>query len=65
VSLFASRRPDSSNGGDQVSGLFDLTGKTAVVTGGSRGIGLMIARAREPATGSRAGLTGRPCDLTP
>ena len=27
-----------------MSGLFDLTGKTAVVTGGSRGIGLMIAR---------------------
>jgi NAD(P)-dependent dehydrogenase (short-subunit alcohol dehydrogenase family) len=26
-----------------VSGLFDLTGKTAVVSGGSRGIGLMIA----------------------
>ncbi len=25
-------------------GLFDLTGKTALVTGGSRGIGLMIAR---------------------
>lgn len=25
-------------------GLFDLTGKTAVVTGGTRGIGLMIAR---------------------
>ena len=27
-----------------MSGLFDLTGKTAVVSGGSRGIGLMIAR---------------------
>ncbi|MCU1593931.1 MAG: 3-oxoacyl-[acyl-carrier-protein] reductase, partial [Frankiales bacterium] len=25
-------------------GLFDLTGKHALVTGGSRGIGLMIAR---------------------
>jgi NAD(P)-dependent dehydrogenase (short-subunit alcohol dehydrogenase family) len=27
-----------------MSGLFDVTGKTALVTGGSRGIGLMIAR---------------------
>ena len=36
--------PYPTNGGDHVSGLFDLTGKTAVVTGGSRGIGLMIAR---------------------
>ena len=38
------RCPDPINGGDHVSGLFDLTGKTAVVSGGSRGIGLMIAR---------------------
>src|SRR5512135_2523472 len=36
--------PYPTNGGDHMSGLFDLTGKTAVVTGGSRGIGLMIAR---------------------
>src|SRR4051812_30747446 len=27
-----------------MTGLFDITGKTALVTGGSRGIGLMIAR---------------------
>src|SRR5438270_13045904 len=27
-----------------MAGLFDVSGKTAVVTGGSRGIGLMIAR---------------------
>src|ERR1700678_4696095 len=27
-----------------VSKLFDISGKTALVTGGSRGIGLMIAR---------------------
>src|SRR6266478_2632242 len=28
----------------EIMDLFDLSGKTAVVTGGSRGIGLMIAR---------------------
>src|SRR5262249_43371274 len=27
-----------------MAGLFDIAGKTALVTGGSRGIGLMIAR---------------------
>ena len=27
-----------------VAGLFDVAGKSAVVTGGTRGIGLMIAR---------------------
>src|SRR6202000_3498839 len=27
-----------------ISSLFDISGKTAVITGGSRGIGLMIAR---------------------
>ena len=27
-----------------MSDLFDISGKTALVTGGSRGIGLMIAR---------------------
>src|SRR3954466_6670089 len=27
-----------------MTGLFDIAGKTALVTGGSRGIGLMIAR---------------------
>jgi len=27
-----------------MNGLFDISGKTALVTGGSRGIGLMIAR---------------------
>jgi len=28
-----------------MNGLFSIAGKTALVTGGSRGIGLMIARA--------------------
>jgi NAD(P)-dependent dehydrogenase (short-subunit alcohol dehydrogenase family) len=31
-------------GADGATGLFDVAGKTALVTGGSRGIGLMIAR---------------------
>ncbi len=30
--------------GDSMNDLFDVSGKTALVTGGSRGIGLMIAR---------------------
>src|SRR4029078_9715118 len=30
--------------GDTVANLFDISGKSALVTGGSRGIGLMIAR---------------------
>jgi NAD(P)-dependent dehydrogenase (short-subunit alcohol dehydrogenase family) len=61
VSLFASRCPDSSNGGDHVSGLFDLTGKTAVVTGGSRGIGLMIARGLAQA-GASVAVSSRKAD---
>ncbi len=31
-------------GSEYLMDLFDLTGKTAVVTGGTRGIGLMISR---------------------
>jgi NAD(P)-dependent dehydrogenase (short-subunit alcohol dehydrogenase family) len=34
----------SSEERDDASGLFDISGKIALVTGGSRGIGLMIAR---------------------
>ena len=37
------RPPDRPSGGVGVD-LFDLTGKVAVVTGGTRGIGLMMAR---------------------
>ena len=41
--------------------LFDLTGKTAVVTGGSRGIGLMIARGLLEA-GARVYISSRKAD---
>jgi len=41
--------------------LFDLSGKTAVVTGGSRGIGLMIARGLLEA-GARAYISSRKAD---
>ncbi len=39
--------------------LFDLTGKTAVVTGGSRGIGLMIARGLLEAGAARIYISSR------
>src|SRR5215469_1856078 len=38
------RRPSLDSARESSMDLFDLSGKTAVVTGGSRGIGLMIAR---------------------
>ena len=41
--------------------LFDLSGKTAVVTGGSRGIGLMIARGLLEA-GARVYISSRKAD---
>src|SRR5262245_14101685 len=41
--------------------LFDLTGKTALVTGGSRGIGLMIARGLLDA-GARVYISSRKAD---
>src|SRR5215470_18724061 len=39
--------------------LFDLTGKTAVVTGGTRGIGLMIARGLLQAGATRIYISSR------
>jgi NAD(P)-dependent dehydrogenase (short-subunit alcohol dehydrogenase family) len=41
-----------------VSELFDVSGKTALVTGGSRGIGLMIVRGLATA-GARALISSR------
>jgi hypothetical protein len=38
------RRLAMSDPRPSTSGLFDVAGKSALVTGGSRGIGLMIAR---------------------
>jgi NAD(P)-dependent dehydrogenase (short-subunit alcohol dehydrogenase family) len=49
---------DASNDGRNVMELFDLTGKVAVVTGGTRGIGLMIARGLLEA-GARVYITSR------
>lgn len=42
--------------------LFDLTGKTAVVTGGTRGIGLMIARGLLQAGAARVYISSRKAD---
>jgi len=41
-----------------MSGLFDLTGRTALVTGSTRGLGLALARALADA-GARVGINGR------
>ena len=45
----------------EIMDLFDLSGKTAVVTGGSRGIGLMIARGLLEA-GARVYISSRKVD---
>ena len=42
--------------------LFDLTGKVAVVTGGTRGIGLMIARGLLQAGAARVYISSRKAD---
>lgn len=42
--------------------LFDLSGKTAVVTGGTRGIGLMIARGLLQGGASKVYITSRKAD---
>jgi NAD(P)-dependent dehydrogenase (short-subunit alcohol dehydrogenase family) len=44
-----------------VSALFDLTGKTALVTGSTRGLGLAMARALADA-GARVAINGRTAD---
>jgi len=41
--------------------LFDLTGRTALVTGSTRGLGLALARALTGA-GARVGINGRSCE---
>src|ERR1700745_1842305 len=45
----------------EIMDLFDLSGKTGVVTGGSRGIGLMIARGLLEA-GARVYISSRKAD---
>ena len=42
--------------------LFDLTGKTAVVSGGTRGIGLMIVRGLLQAGADRVYISSRKAD---
>ncbi len=61
--LSAQRRrwPLPWSGMGEIMDLFDLSGKTAVVTGGSRGIGLMIARGLLEA-GARVYISSRKAD---
>src|SRR5215469_8465010 len=55
------RRPSLDSARESSMDLFDLSGKTAVVTGGSRGIGFMIARGLLEA-GARVYISSRKAD---
>src|SRR5215831_18773297 len=54
-------RPNGPSRWRKSMNLFDLTGKSALVTGGSRGIGLMIARGLLDA-GARVVISSRKAD---
>ena len=57
----ALRHPAAQRYGRRMTDLFSIAGKTALVTGGSRGIGLMIARGYVEA-GARVYIASRKAD---
>src|SRR6516165_9673586 len=61
ISRLAARQVPAWFGIGEIMDLFDLSGKAAVVTGGSRGIGLMIARGLLEA-GARVYISSRKAD---